>query len=1506
MPSWPPLLLAAITYIPLLCTAPGRVGVDTKAYLYIEPRRLISHAGIMWDPNAGMGVVTHQNIGFLLPQGAFFRLLDLVGLPTWVAQRLWTGSVLFLAGAGVLFLMRSFRWPDRFAFVAAAGYMLTPYVLEYEARMSAILLPYTGLGWLVGITVRGLREARGGLAAWWPDGWRWPAAFGLTVALVGSSNASSLIFVLLAPMLWLPFALWGTREVRLIPALGMIIRTVVMVVLCSAWWIAGLVTQAGYGVDILAYSETLKTVASASQASEVLRGLGNWYFYGGDALGTWISPSHAYTQTMWVVAVSFAVPLLALAAAALSRWGYKTYFVLLVLVGTAVAVGVYPYDRPSPLGAAFRAFAQASTAGFALRSMPRAVPLVALGLSVLLAGGLAAVCERLAARFAEVGERRRARSGGSPGRDGARARLLRLAPGTAWMVVVVLIVANLSPLWRGQFVQRGLDRPETIPGYERQVAAALDAAGSATRVLELPGADFSHYRWGTTLDPVMPGLTDRPYLVRELIPFSAAASADLLRALDRRLQEGVFETGSLADIARLMGVGDIVLRSNLQYERFRTPRPALTWQLFTDPVPAGLDPPRRFGPPVADTPRIPFADEMALGTPVGAVEPPALAVFGVQDAKPIVRTATPQEPLLVSGNGEGLVDAAAAGLLAGPVAADRPILYTASMAADPAALNQALADGADLLVTDSNRLRAERWSSIRDGYGYVESPDTVTLTPDPNDNRLPVFPDETTAAQTVAQLHDPGQPAEIAGISATDYGNAFSYSPPEGPMGAVDGNLDTMWRVGAFSDPAGQRLRIGLASPVTSDRVRLVQPLGESNNRWITKATLRFDGGSPVTVDLTAASRVASGQVVTFPQRSFSRLDVTIDETDVGVRANYAGLSSVGFAEVDIVRPDGTSPHAQELLRMPTDLLTAAGSASLGHRLILQITRDRANPAEPFKSNTEPAVARTFTLPTARTFALTGTARVAANANDLVLGASTGRPSGGVSTESSGRLPGALADGSASAFDADPATMWSPGFGAQQDAWIQVNSPKPVSFSTMTLSLAADGRHSVPTTLGLVVDGRRVDTLAVPPVSDSGRPGDSRTVTLSFPKVRGSNIRLVIDSVRDVATRDPISGNPIPMPVGLTDVDIAGLRTPRPAAAVSDKCRNDLVTVDGRPVSVRITGSSSDALARKGLAVSLCQDPLTLGAGDHVLRTAAGMGTGYDLDRLILASEPGGRPSPVTADGSIATMRADTSTDTPAGSPAATAPAPAAPAPTVAVTHSGDTSLALTITGARAGQPFWLVLGESLSAGWKATSNGTDFGKPQLLDGYANGWRITPGATDFRVDLTWAPQRLVWRALAVSGTALVASVALLIVTARRRRRSSGSAPVRPADLPSFSGPAPRGPHVPIIVAMPVAGAMALAAYALVNEVASITVGVATLVALAVPHGRFLLRMGPVGLLAVSAGYVIQVQVRHHIPIDGEWVKEFGRVATVSWIAILFLATDVVVTAVHRRYHHTPR
>lgn len=1549
LPSWPTLVLAAIAYLPLLATAPGKIGADTKAYLYIDPGRMLRRAVSMWDPAIGMGTVTHQNIGYLFPQGLFYWLAQVAGLPDWVAQRLWTGSILFGAGTGVLFLLRSFRWPDRFAFVAALGYMLSPYILEYEARISAILLPYAGLGWLIGITVRGLREAEPGRAGWQPSGWRFPGAFALVVTTIGSINASSLIFIMFAPLLWIPFAVWGTREVRLGAALGMSARAVLAILVTSAWWMAGLYTQAGYGLNVLAFTETIQTVASSSQASEVLRGLGNWFFYGQDALGPWIAPATGYTHSLWLIVVSFLVPILALVAASAVRWGHRGYFVALILLGTTIAVGVYPYDDPSPWGTLFKDFAEGSTAGLALRSLPRAVPMVALGLSVLLAGGLAALEERHAQRRAA------SPPGAAPTGAPSRAARLRNTPALAMGLVVLLIALDMTPLFRGEFVDRLLVRPENIPSYEKDLAHALDADDDGSRVLELPGADFSHYRWGSTLDPVTEGLMDRPLVVRELIPYGEAGSVDLVRALDRRLQEGVLETSAVPDLARLMGVGDVVLRSNLAYERYRTPRPRSTWDLFTSERPAGLGTPTTYGPPVAEDPGIPFTDEITLGTKNTVPDPPALAVFPVSGTQPIVRTAATARPLLVSGNGEALVDAAASGLLAGPVAEGRAILYAPALADSPDDVRQALDDGADLLVTDTNRLRAERWTGVRENFGYVEQPGVAPLKKDPNDNRLPLFPGETAANETTLSLHAPGEPAKIASVTASGYGNSFAYGPWDRPDRGIDGDLATAWRVGAFTDPTGEEWQTTLAVPTTTDHITLTQPLSGPRNRWITRATLTFDGGSPITVDMSPSSRTQAGQVVTFPSRAFRTLRIRVDATNFGRQRGYDNVSAVGFAEVAIPGADGRPLTADEVLRMPSDTLTTAGASSLGHRLALQMSRDRANPAEPFKQDTEDVISRSFDLPTTRTFALTGTARVSAYASDDGIDRILGRPATLPVVTSSGRLPGSIADRSSSAFDGDPSTVWSPGIGTQVGAWIQVASPAPVTTSSATMSLVADGRHSVPTRIGLIVDGRQVGSVAVPPVSDTTQRGGTRQVTLNFPAVTGSTWRFAVEDARTVRSLDPISRQPLAMPIGIAEIGLPGLptgaadatgasgtsgtsgtaATGQPVAQqllaqLPGTCRYDLLSIDGQPVGLRIDGSTADAVARLGLRVSTCGGAITLGPGEHLVRTGNGAGLGFDLDRLLFASDAGGGPW----------LGAGDTGNPPAAAQQPSAPQPSAPQPStqqapaqaqsarsaatqstaaqststrpadgtrpqVTVTSTSATSFTAQVTGAKPGTPFWLVLGESLSRGWKATVNGTDAGAPRLVDGYANGWRVTPTAAAFTVTLTWAPQQIVRYSLVLSAVAVLFFLALVLVTTRRatgRRRAAAAVAgvqVRP-DLPTvdpWSGRAVSADPRTTVVAAVGAG---LLSWALVSLSAGIVVACATAIALLAPRGRWITRVAPALCLTISALYVLEVQDRHSLPTNGDWVAAFGKVAMVSWLTVLLLAADQLVVVLQGR------
>src|ERR1700704_5006398 len=121
-------LLALLAYVPVLLTKPGRVVADTKSYLYLDPGRLLERAASMWDPNIGMGTVTHQNIGYLFPMGPYYWVLDAIGVPDWVSQRFWLGTILAFAGLGMLYLFRTLKLRGPGAPVGALVFMLSPYL----------------------------------------------------------------------------------------------------------------------------------------------------------------------------------------------------------------------------------------------------------------------------------------------------------------------------------------------------------------------------------------------------------------------------------------------------------------------------------------------------------------------------------------------------------------------------------------------------------------------------------------------------------------------------------------------------------------------------------------------------------------------------------------------------------------------------------------------------------------------------------------------------------------------------------------------------------------------------------------------------------------------------------------------------------------------------------------------------------------------------------------------------------------------------------------------------------------------------------------------------------------------------------------------------------------------------------------------------------------------------------------------------------------------------------
>ena len=1341
--------------------------------------------------------------------------------------------------------------------------MLSPYVLDYLDRISAILMPWAALGWMIGLTATAARTGR----------WRYPALFALVVALVGGVNATSIILVVAAPAAWLLHAVWVSREISLRRAAVTVVRLGVLCIAVSLWWAAGLWAEGKYGLNILRVTETVPTVSKTSSAAEVLRGLGYWYFYGWDKVQPWTIQAVPYTQSTWLLAVSFVLPALAVLLGFLTRWVYRSYCLLLVGVGTVVAVGAFPYGDPSMFGAVIKGASAGSTLALAMRSVDRIVPIVVMGLALLMGSGLTAV------------------------------HLRRPAVGTvAAGVSLALVAANLPAIWTGGLIASNLSRPGSLPSYWIQAADYLNSFGSSSRVLGLPGEDFAAYSWGVTEDPVAPGLLDRPYVSRQVVPAGTPASANLVEALDEPIQEGTFDPSAIVPVARLMSVGQILLQSDLQYERYHLPFPQVLYGQLTSAA-AGLGTPHSFGAPnPAPKIRYPLDSETRLGIPTGTSQPPALSVFDVSDPRALVRTESPDDPIILAGDGNGVVQAAGAGLLDG----DPTLFYAASLAADRTDLERATAAGATLVLTDSNRLAAYQWGSLQANVGQVQQPGVDGLGADPSNYALPLFPDETTSDQTVAEV------SGVASVQATQYGDPFTYPPESKPLNAFDGNPATAWKFGSDEPVGGVEIEAKLLHPVTASQVTLhqIRQFGTIQRR-ITSVTLEFDGAHPVTVALTPASLSATGQTVAFPSRTFSDMTLTVDGATGGADKRYDGQPEVGFSEISI---PGVGP-ASESLRLPSDLLDIVPNSVADP---LDILMERARVDGPPRQDPEPQMSRTFSLPTARTFSVAGTAEInAGDSDDLIdqmiglnqIASQTQGPGAVVlSADSSTRLAGDRSARANAAFDGNPDTAWIAETGPQNDEWLSAQLSRSVSFDHLDMQVLNDGHHSLPSRITITTpSGSRTVNVPVPAVG-YGRPQNATSsVLVHFPALRGASIKVTIDAVRQVQELDyypTFAGLTDILPVGIAELGLAGVVQPSAPAQLPVVCTGGLLQIDGSPVDVEVAGSTADALSGQQLELQPCGNSaggVSLAQGSHTVTTSMRLPSGWSIDQLTLASGAGGT----------------------AGTLASTVGGRSAPSTgRVDVLGADRTSWTVSVSGT--GSPQWLVLGQSLSSGWTATvDGGSSLGSPQLIDAYANGWYLpaqAPGHTQV-IHIEWKPQAVIWTALSVSAASVIVCILVAVWPAgmawpRRRRRRGGkvSRPAQPASqktarygfapLPasrrSFHRLPPLGRR-PAPVTVIVAGlAWGAAATAVSRPAIGLIAAGGVALGLLVPWGRTACRCAALVVLASLPLYGVIQQAVHHYWPDINWPANMSSANDIAWLGLALLGSDLVIGAVYAR------
>ena len=1413
-----PLLVAAlVAYLPVVFSSPGKVGADTKTYLYLDPSRLLNQAPSLWDGDVALGTVTHQTIGYLWPMGPFYWLAEALGSPDWLAQRLWLGSILFAAGVGVWFLLKTLDWSGKGVLVAMLAYQLSPYMLHYSARISVVLLPWAALPTMIALTIRAARRG----------GWRDPAWFALVVVTVGSVNATSLLLVGIAPVLWLVHAALVERSISNSQAAKAALKIAVLSIAVSLWWIVGLWVQSAYSLPVTRYTESYEAVASASTGPEVFRGLGYWFFYGNDKFGQWIQPSIEYTQGVWLHFLSFGLVVFALLGAALVRWRHRAYFVLLIVVGGFVAIAAYPFAEPSFLGSLFKAFTK-TDAGLALRSTPRALPMLVLGVAVLL-GAIANSTHR---RWPQLGN-------------------------VLAVLIVLAVLLNNPAMWRIRMIEEHLHRDEEIPLYWREAISALDAAEHKGRVMEVPGTDFASYRWGNTVDPITPGLLDRGYVARELVPFGSAPSAALLSAFDRRFQEDTLDLDSLVPIAALMSVDDLVHRADLTYERFRTPRPRLlAEQLARAP---NLGAAVGFGEPLPNIagPSQPLLDEVFLGVDANLKHPPPVTIHAVPNALEAVRLRSLSGGTVLVGDAEGLVDVAGANLLD----ISKPLWFAADLLADKHLLDTVLAEPSHVVITDGNKQRARRWGTLRENVGEVERIGQVPLVEDRTDNRLPIFPD--LAERQEINLHDTRTVAVQQGaftVQASAYGNPVTYTNDDRAVFAVDGDLETAWEVGAFSEARGEYLQFTFATPTHISEMTFVQPQTEENRR-ITEVEVRADGVSLGKFALGAASLTKQGQKIEFAETRVRQLHVELTDLDFATQARYAGVSPVGFAEV---RFGGSLGTLTETLRTPVALVNELSERLDEHSVSVVLTRERSNPAEPVRDDPEAEMRRLVKVPAGRTWMVTGSARLSANAPESQIDRLLGRtktPNGlALSARSSGRLAGDLDSAASFAFDAEPRTAWTGEFGPQAGKWLELSTDEEVYVEDLTVDVLADEFHSVPRQIAVWADGENVAQLEV-----RGAPkqvGSTLRVQHQLDR-RLSTLRLVVTAVDERLTQDWYSNAAVAMPIAIAEVNLGSGLHFLAAADVDSGCV-ELLSINAEPLRARITGLAEDALARRELPLVGCDT--TESAANSLQISTQARALGFDFDQLVLRS--------------------------PRASKAVPSPA------SVEVLSHDDTSFTLRVPGAAVER--WLVLGQSYNRGWSAQIEGIDLPAPILIDGFANAWRL-PAANEQIVELRWTPQRYVNWALWLSLGAAIVVMFLAVRPARTRASMQVSAarrrdgPELPQLRPLF-GSATTWPVA--AVAHPrkaIFGFVVAVTFAALNlpswHLLAVAVGLLATFSIGSPRPWNRPALLAAFLMGVAALNIMVEQRRFRYPADFSWPQQFDHHHILAVLALILLFVD---------------
>ncbi len=1198
--------LAGLVVVAVFANSWGSFTPDTEPQLYYAPGRTLIQSLFAWKASPFLGQANFQT--GLAPVAAAIFAIRALGASPWVAVRIWRALLLILAGWGAAtFYDRLAGEPSRPVgrVAAAALYVANPYVIVSGAS-TPVLLPYALFPWMMLAFSRSVDR---------PRSWKWPAAFALAFFLMGGLNAGIVnVFVLLGVPAYLLYARLS-EGVRFRQMVRPLVRCGGLLVLSSAYWIVPALAARGTGSSIAFATEKPTDVASTSSYAETARLLGLWPLYGRQGVQPFLPNAVGYITNAWVVLTTFALPIAAAVGAILSRSRARVMAAMFIAIGAPVMVGLFPPSSPTPFGRLLQAFFNRFPGGIGFRTTNKVGALVALGLTLLIALGAAEAVLRMRRR-SWVGQ------------------------GLLAGVSLVVLLGAVFPAWAGTLYQSGWKQ---IPGYWDQAASALDAGSPSTRALLLPGEEFADYRWGKRGPADLnDSLLSRPSALRVTVPGGSAYAADFLAALDQPLESGAYTKGSATTLARYLGVRDVLVRNDMKWEEWGGARPSQIAATLGQE--GGLRLAASYGAPGENTiapgppgaPGTERAQDAAL---------PPLQRYVVAGPRPIVRAEAVPGTVLVDGDNFGLAHLPQLGLLPGDPA------FRLLGAMTSAGLEQAVDDGAHVVLTDTNRRRA--WNFRRTGIDY-----SATLGPQQQlhaggDLSFRLF-GNSSDTQSVAILNG------ATSIQATNYGSVFGPVPSAQPYFAFDGDPHSAWLTGGFGGAVGQAVSIHLPKPIMVSELTLMPVLG--GGRQISSVRLAL-GATVLTVPIPAGQEVVN--VPVSPAVSTTSLNLQI----TGIRGQ--GLNPVGFWEIGI---PGVTVH--QFIRLPLTFsqlaagLDGAGKFRLSKTpLDIVMMRDAGSPTTT-TDDQERNLYRQFTLPQARNFTFDAAGTLRAELSDSALDHLIGVPASIVADSSSRVSPGTRAS---QALDGNPDTAWSPN-GKPIGQYIDV------SFPSQTLSSIVVDQPTDPT--GKFISEADLSINGTASVAKALAPGST---TIHFPRQDVHDIRLTIRKVGGLAGFIKVS-----------ELHIGTVHVPPTDATTQLQGCVPAFLIDQRRVRVQLPGTLGRLLAGLPFPLEPCGSSVVrLDAGVHRIQPVAD----WQIDSLHLASPPTGSP----ASAAPAAPTLDVSSQTPSRMTITTDGTTSA-APFYLVIGQGfDPRWHASMDGKLLGPP---ILVDGYSAGWIIRSPG--------------------------------------------------------------------------------------------------------------------------------------------------------------------------------------------------------